>query len=71
MTQQPPTKPAPIAPIHIIRGAGLNAADAEARSRIVALILPHSRGAIDSTEALIEVAEWILLGPDDEEDPDA
>ena len=43
----------------------------EARSRIIAMLLPHSKEALTSTEALIDIAEWILLGPDDEEDDDA
>lgn len=66
-----PPKPAPIPPIHIVRGAGVNQDDVEARSRIIAMLLPHSRESVTSTEALIEIAEWILLGPDDEEPADA
>ena len=61
-------KPGPVIPLPAVRGAGVNQDSVEARSRVIALILPHSKGAIDSLENLLEVAEWIYLGPNPDED---
>lgn len=61
-------KPGPVIPLPAVRGAGVNQDSVEARSRIVAMLVPMTKGAITSTEELLTVAEWILLGPDDEED---
>ncbi|MGP5483900.1 hypothetical protein ACTXMZ_13025 [Brachybacterium alimentarium] len=68
----PAPKPGPHTPNRVpTRGAGVNQDDIEARSRIVAMLLPHSRDAIRSTDDLLTVAEWITFGNDvDEEDDD-
>lgn len=62
-------KPGPVIPLPAVRGAGVNQDSVEARSRIVALILPHAKDAIRSVDDLLAVADWVALGPvDDEED---
>ena len=45
-------------------GAGVNQDDIEMRSRVIAMLLPH----YTSTTDLLEVAEWIVLGPSEEDD---
>lgn len=60
--------PGPVIPPAAVRGAGVSRHDVEARSRIVALMLPHAGTAIRSKDDLLEIAEWILLGPDDGSD---
>lgn len=59
-------KPGPVIPLPAVRGAGVNQDSVEARSRIVSLVLPHAKDAIRSTEDVLTIAEWILLGPDEE-----
>ncbi|MFI8778264.1 hypothetical protein ACIGH6_14425 [Brachybacterium paraconglomeratum] len=61
-------KPGPVIPLPAVRGAGVNQDSVEARSRIVAMVLPHAKDALRSTEDVLTISEWILLGPDDEED---
>ena len=69
MTTTP--KPGPVIPLPAVRGAGVNQDSVEARSRVIAMLLPHAKDVITSLEGLLEVAEWIYLGPtDDEEDSD-
>lgn len=50
-------KPTPIHP-----PTGLAQHEAEARRRIVETLLPHLR----DMEELLTVAEWILLGPEED-----
>ena len=59
-------KPGPVVPLAAVSGAGVNQDSVEARSRIVSLVLPHAKDAIRSTEDVLTIAEWILLGPDEE-----
>ena len=66
MTTTP--KPGPVAPIHLVRGAGVNRDDVEARSRIIAMLLPHSRDAIRSVDDLLTVADYIEHGDDGEDE---
>ena len=60
-------KPGPVVPLAAVRGARVNQDSVEARSRIVSLVLTHAKDAIQSTEDVLTIADWILLGPDDEE----
>lgn len=62
-------KPGPVIPLPAVRGAGVNQDSVEARSRIIAMLLPHTRDAIRSVDDLLAVADYIEHG-DDEEDPD-
>lgn len=63
----PAPKPGPVTPNRVpIRGAGVNRDDVEARSRIIALLLPHTHGAIRSVEDLLTVADYIEHGDDEE-----
>lgn len=64
-------KPGPVVPPAAVRGAGVNRDDIEKRSRVIALMLPHTRDAIRSKDDLLEIAEWILLGPDDDEEDES
>lgn len=67
MTTEIP-KPGPVIPLPAVRGAGVNQDSVEARSRIAALVLPYAKDAIRSTEDVLTITEWILLGPDDDEE---
>lgn len=68
MTTTP--KPGPVIPMPAVRGAGVNQDSVEARSRIIAMLLPHSKDVIRSVDELLDIAGWILTGEDgtDEED---
>lgn len=64
----PTPKPGPVIPNRVpVRGAGVNQDDVEARSRIIAMILPYSKDAIRSVDDMLAIADYIEHG-DDEED---
>lgn len=64
----PAPKPGPVIPSPAVRGAGVNQDSVEARSRIVAMLLPHSKDVIQSVDELLDIAGWILTGEDDSDD---
>ena len=64
MSTHPIPLPSPQTPI-----SGLAKHDAEMRRRIIAELLPHSHGAITTTEELLEVAAWVEHGDDEEDAP--
>lgn len=64
MSTHPIPLPSPQTPI-----SGLAKHDAEMRRRIIADLLPHSHGAITTTEELLEVAAWVEHGDDEEGAP--
>lgn len=62
----PGPKPGPHVPNRVpVRGAGVNRDDVEARSRIIAMLLPHSHGAITSVDDLLTIADYIEHGDDE------
>lgn len=65
MTTTP--KPGPVIPLPAVRGAGVNQDSVEARSRIIALLLPHAAGAITSVDDLLTVADYIEHGDEGDE----
>lgn len=70
MTTTTPPKPGPVIPLPAVRGAGVNQDSVEARSRVIAMLLPHAKDVITSLEGLLEIAEWIYLGPTDDDEED-
>ena len=54
----------PLASDSLPRGAGVNQDPVEMRSRVIGMLLPW----VQSTEDLLTVAEWIVLGPEDGDD---
>ena len=54
--------PSPQTPV-----SGLAKHDAEMRRRIIAEILPHTHGAITTTDQLLEVASWVEHGDEGDE----
>lgn len=65
-----PPAPKPSPDIHVLRPVpdpqGLPDHAAEGRRRVAMQLLDRSRDAIRCKDDLLEIADWIVLGPEDE-----